>query len=78
MTLRPSELLPADVEAVRAAGVGDDALMDAIHVCALFNIIVRLADALSWDVPPGEAFRGRAELMLNAGYALLEEPVAAA
>jgi hypothetical protein len=78
MTLRPGELSPADADAVRAAGVSDDALVDAIHVCALFNMIVRLADALGWDVPATEAFRGRAEPMLNGGYTLLERPPAAA
>jgi hypothetical protein len=77
MTLRPSELGRADAEAVRAAGVSDEALVDAIHVCALFNMIVRLADALGWDVPPDEAFRGRAEMMLAGGYELLEEPLSA-
>jgi hypothetical protein len=78
MTLRPSELGPDDANAVRAAGVSDDALVDAIHVCALFNMIVRLADALEWDVPGEEAFRGRAELMLDGGYTLVEKPPAAA
>jgi alkylhydroperoxidase family enzyme len=75
MTLRPEELGPADAVAARAAGVTDDALVDAIHVCALFNMIVRLADSLGWDVPPAEALRGRAETMLAGGYALPEEPL---
>lgn len=78
MTLRPEELGPADVEAVRAAGVDDDALVDAIHVCAFFNMIARLADSLGWDVPPDEAFRARAPVMLEGGYALREEPLATA
>ena len=55
---------------MRAAGVSDDALVDAVHVAALFNMIVRLADSLGWDVPPFEAFLGRAEGMLASGYAL--------
>ena len=29
---------------VRAAGVSDEAMVDAIHVAALFNMIVRMAD----------------------------------
>jgi alkylhydroperoxidase family enzyme len=70
MTLRPDELTSADAEGVRAAGVGDDALVDAIHVCALFNMITRLADSLGWDVPPPEAFAARAEVMLAEGYRL--------
>lgn len=44
--------------------------MDAIHVAALFNMIVRLADSFGWDVPPFEAFRERAAEMLGGGYAL--------
>jgi hypothetical protein len=55
---------------VLAAGVSEDALVDAIHVCAFFNMIVRLADSLGWDVPPFEAFSARAEQMLNTGYTL--------
>lgn len=74
MTLDPGALSRADAEAVRAAGVSDEALVDAIHVCALFNMIVRLADSLGWDVPSEEAFAERAALMLDGGYALLEEP----
>ena len=73
MTLRPDELAPADAEAVLAAGVSRDGLVDAIHVAALFNMIVRLADSLGWDVPPYEAFFARADAMLESGYAL-EEP----
>ena len=70
MTLRPAELTWADADIVRRAGVSNDALVDAIHVAALFNMIVRLADALGWDVPPFEAFYERADGMLASGYAL--------
>ena len=70
MTLRPAELAPADAELVYEAGVSHDALVDAIHVCALFNMIVRLADALGWDVPSRESFAARADAMLAGGYAL--------
>ena len=70
MTLRPSELTRADADAVRAAGVGDEAIIDAVHVAALFNMIVRLADSLGWDVPPFEEFYARADGMLASGYAL--------
>jgi alkylhydroperoxidase family enzyme len=70
MTLRPDELTAADGDAVRDAGVSDGALIDAIHVAALFNMIVRLADSLGWDVPPFEAFLARADAMLAGGYAM--------
>ena len=70
LTLRPAELGPADAEAVRAAGVADDAIVDAIHVAALFNMITRLADSLGWDVPEYESFLARADSMLAMGYVL--------
>jgi alkylhydroperoxidase family enzyme len=68
--LRPEELTRGEAEAVLAAGVSREALVDAIHVAALFNMIVRLADSLGWDVPPFEAFLDRADGMLASGYAL--------
>jgi uncharacterized peroxidase-related enzyme len=70
LTLRPSELTREDADAVRAAGVRDEALVDAIHVAALFNMIVRVADSLGFDVPPYESFLARADSMLSSGYAL--------
>jgi hypothetical protein len=39
-------------------------------VCALFNMIVRLADSLGWDVPSPERLLARAPAMLEGGYAL--------
>ena len=53
--------------------MSEQALVDAIHVAALFNMIVRLADSLGWDVPPYEEFFARAGAMLESGYAL-DEP----
>ena len=70
LTLRPDEMTRADADAVRAAGVSEEALVDAIHVCALFSMIVRLADSLGWDVPPFESFLERADAMLAGGYSL--------
>ena len=70
LTLRPGELAPEDADAVRAAGVSDEAAVDAIHVAALFNMIVRLADSLGWDVPEYDSFLARADRMLATGYSL--------
>jgi alkylhydroperoxidase family enzyme len=70
LTLRPSELTREDADAVRAEGVSDDAIVDAIHVAALFNMIVRMADSLGWDVPEYDSFLARADQMLATGYAL--------
>jgi alkylhydroperoxidase family enzyme len=70
LTLHPADVTREDGDAVRAAGVSNEALIDAIHVCALFSMIVRLADSLGWDVPSFESFSARADAMLASGYAL--------
>jgi hypothetical protein len=67
-TLAPDELTTADAEAVYAAGVSRQALLDAARVSALFNMIVRLADAFGWDVPEWDALKARAPMMLEGGY----------
>ena len=68
LTLRPDQFEPADAAAARAAGVSDQALRDAATVCALFSMIVRLADSLGWDVPTWERLMARAPAMLEGGY----------
>ena len=68
LTLRPDELTEADAEAAYAAGVSREALRDAATVCALFNMITRLADALGWDVPSSDRLTARAPAMLEGGY----------
>jgi alkylhydroperoxidase family enzyme len=70
LTLRPDALTREDAARALESGVSRAALADAIHVAALFNMIVRLADALGWDVPSFEAFEARADRMLASGYAL--------
>ena len=70
LTLRPDELDMTDAEAARTAGVSNEALRDASTVCALFSMIVRLADSLGWDVPSPESLRARAPAMLEGGYGL--------
>ena len=70
LTLRPGELARGDAETVLTTGVSEDALVDAIHVAALFNMIDRLADSFGWHVPPEERFAARAPVMLAKGYEL--------
>ena len=70
LTLRPGELTRDDAAHVLGAAVSRQALVDAIHVAALFNMIVRLADSLGWDVPSFEEFQARADRMLAGGYRL--------
>ena len=68
LTLSPSDIGPEDVAPLRAAGVSDQAIEDAIHVCAFFNIIDRVADALGFEIPSRQGFAQGADSLLKRGY----------
>ena len=70
MTLRPDEVDHVLIKEARAAGVSDEALTDAATICALFNVINRLADTFHFHVPPQAAFDHGAPGMVKRGYAL--------
>jgi len=69
VTLAPGEVGREDVDAVRRTGVSDEAIADALHVCALFNVIDRIADALGFANPGPEYFAAAAPGFLERGYA---------
>jgi alkylhydroperoxidase family enzyme len=73
LTLEPGEVGPADVEAVRTAGVGDEAIADAVHMCAAFVYINKLADALGFEMLTPEVYDRRAEIALAKGYVVPAE-----
>jgi alkylhydroperoxidase family enzyme len=59
---------PGDIAPLRAAGLSDAAIEDAITICALFNLIDRAADALGFELPTPEAFAHGAAGLLKRGY----------
>ena len=70
LTLRPDEVRPRDVAPLRAAGVSDEAIEDAINVCALFNIYDRMADSLGWYLPDQAGYAASANNLMRRGYLL--------
>jgi alkylhydroperoxidase family enzyme len=68
MTLRPGDLTPDDARTVLRAGVAREALMDAIAVASLFNIITRYADALDFVIPTVDEFDRAGSMLLERGY----------
>ena len=68
LTLCPEDIQPADVAALAAVGIEKQAMLEAIYVCALFNVIDRIADALNFEIPP--SFMGGAKALLKRGYAM--------
>ena len=68
ITLSPDDVAPEDAALPRQAGVSDAALRDAVYVCALFNLIDRVSDALDFAIPSPEGFRKTAKALLRFGY----------
>jgi uncharacterized peroxidase-related enzyme len=68
LTLRPDEIGPEDVAPLRAAGLADEEIADAIHVCALFNVINRVADSLGFEQADANGYQTGARILLTSGY----------
>ena len=56
LTHAQSRMSPADLDALRAHGLDDQAIHDAVQVIGYFNYITRVADALG--VEPETFIRG--------------------
>ena len=67
-TFSPGDVSRRDVSEVRAAGVSDAAIEDALAVCFAFNLIDRVADSLGFDLPPDEVHAAYAPQFLQEGY----------
>ena len=70
LTLKPAEVRSADLAPLRAAGVSDAAIEDAIHACVLFNIYDRMADALSFHLPGPDGYAASGRSLMRRGYLL--------
>jgi alkylhydroperoxidase family enzyme len=68
LTLNPADVGHTDVVSLRAAGVSDQAIEDAINVCVLFNIYDRLADAMGWHLPGPDGYAASGRDLLKRGY----------
>ncbi|MCI0636171.1 MAG: hypothetical protein L0206_19990 [Actinobacteria bacterium] len=70
LTLQPDAIGPEDARAVYAAGVSEQALIDAITVCFHFNLVDRVADSLGFDKLDDAGYRLSAQSLLRFGYDL--------
>ena len=70
LTLAPADVRPADVEPLRAVGVSDVAIEDAIQVCVLFNIYDRIADSLDFHLPGPDGYAASGRSLMKRGYRL--------
>lgn len=68
MNRASTTLSPDDVAAVVAAGHSEEAVYDAITVCALFNFYNKWIDATGVSDMPAAAYRMSGERMASRGY----------
>lgn len=68
LTLHPEAVGPADMVPLREAGLTDEEIADAIHVCAAFNVINRASDALGFELQEKAGYHRYAATLLMIGY----------
>lgn len=56
LNAHPDKITTTDINALRAAGVGDEAIGDVIYICSQFNLINRIVDALDLNIPSERTF----------------------
>ena len=70
LTRDPDAVPHTELTAARSAGLGDEALIDALHVAYVFNLINRIADALDFGYrSERDRLRG-ARILRRNGYRL--------
>ncbi len=50
---------------LRNQNISNEAAVEALYVCFLFNVYDRLVDTLGWEVPPPAFIRRLAPMMLK-------------
>ena len=65
---QPNGVGSEHITVLRHAGLTDRAILDALYICAGFSIIVRLAAALGFQMPPQKVFARGAKFLLVFGY----------
>ncbi len=68
LTLAAGEIQEEDVSAARQAGWSEEAIYDAITVCALFNFYTRWCDGSGVHALTEEGFKRGAKEMAKRGY----------
>ena len=69
MNRASTQIGPADVAAAKEAGWSDEALYDAITVCALFNFYNKWIDATGVQDMPAAAYEASGKRLAEHGYA---------
>lgn len=64
----PSSIGPEDAAVLKSQGLSQADIADAIYICAAFNVIGRVADALDFQLPPRQELDKVSKMLLGIGY----------
>jgi uncharacterized peroxidase-related enzyme len=70
LALEPDEVKLDDLEHLRAEGIDDDSILDAIYIVMLFCMYNRVADALGCEEMAPKQLEKTAKMLLSKGYDL--------
>ena len=70
LTKDPESFGPTDIKAARAAGLPDEAIVDALQISFLFNTVNRMANAFDWTWESDEHVRVAARVIHRINYRL--------
>ncbi len=74
LTLSPDTVSAADVTPMRAVGLSEEAIEEAIRVCFCFNLVDRLADAFDFELSQGKQAKLVTFMLYHFGYRLAAIP----
>ena len=69
---RSNTIRPADISTLKAAGWTEEAIYDAISVCAIFNFYNRWIDATGVQGMPAQGYQMSGRRLATEGYARAE------
>ena len=68
LTTSPSQMSKYDIDPLRSAGISDEAIEEAIHVCGVFSVINRLADSFDFELSSNPKKVGK--FLFKNGYGM--------
>lgn len=68
LNLNPSQVCQDDIDALKGAGWSDEAIYDAVTVCALFNFYNRWIDGTGVHDMPASAYEMSGKRLKEFGY----------
>lgn len=68
LTISPRDVTPNDIDVLRQAGISEDAITNAVEICAQFCIINRLADTFGFRLQTPKELANEAKTLSTKHY----------